>query len=76
VKFDHKLYRENNVCARVTFLLYKQTLPEMPNLNKVFGFEVLIMVTMKSAMFWDVTPCSLAEDHRCFGGTYCLHTFS
>jgi hypothetical protein len=28
---------------------------------------------MKSNIFWDVTPCSLIEVHRRFGGIYCLH---
>jgi hypothetical protein len=25
---------------------------------------------MKSAIFWDETPCGLAEVHRRFGGTH------
>jgi hypothetical protein len=29
-------------------------------------------VTMKTAIFWDVTPCSSCKN-RCFGGTYRLH---
>jgi hypothetical protein len=28
-------------------------------------------VTMKNAVFWDVTPCGSCENRR-FGGTYCL----
>jgi hypothetical protein len=27
---------------------------------------------VKSTIFWDVTPCSLMEVHRCFGGRYCF----
>jgi hypothetical protein len=30
-------------------------------------------VNMKSATFWDVTPCHLVEVHTRFGGTCCLH---
>jgi hypothetical protein len=33
-------------------------------------FEVLTTVNKKTAVFWDVTQCSLAEYHRRFGGTY------
>jgi hypothetical protein len=32
----------------------------------------LLAVTMKSTVFWAVTPCSLERDRR-FGGTYRLH---
>jgi hypothetical protein len=35
-------------------------------------FEVLTAVTMKSGVFWDVTPCSSSKNSR-FGGTYRLH---
>jgi hypothetical protein len=31
------------------------------------------IVTIKITMFWNVTPCSLIEVQRCFGGTYCSH---
>jgi hypothetical protein len=30
------------------------------------------MVTMKNAVFWDVTPCDSCKNRR-FGGTYRLH---
>jgi hypothetical protein len=33
------------------------------------GSEVLTAVVMKSSIFWDVTPCSLLEVNRRFGGT-------
>jgi hypothetical protein len=33
------------------------------------GFEVLVVVTVKSMVFWVVTPCSL-ERVRCFRGAY------
>jgi hypothetical protein len=28
---------------------------------------------LQSTIFWDVTPCSLVEVHKCFVGTFCLH---
>jgi hypothetical protein len=31
-----------------------------------------MMVTMKNAIFWDVTLCASCKN-RCFRGTYCLH---
>jgi hypothetical protein len=30
-------------------------------------------VTMKTTVFWDVTPYSLVLVHYCFGGNYCLN---
>jgi hypothetical protein len=35
-------------------------------------FEIFTAVTMKNAVYWDVTPCGSCRD-RCFGGTYRLH---
>jgi hypothetical protein len=37
------------------------------------GFEVLTTVIMKSAIFWDISPCSPLSVNRRFGGTYCLY---
>jgi hypothetical protein len=34
------------------------------------GFRILTAVTTKAVMLWDITPCSPAEVHRRFGGTY------
>jgi hypothetical protein len=31
--------------------------------------EVLIPVTMKGSIFWDVTPCTLLDIHGCFRRT-------
>jgi hypothetical protein len=36
------------------------------------GLEVFTAMTMKSTIFWDVTPCRSYEN-RCFGGTCRLH---
>jgi hypothetical protein len=41
--------------------------------STVVGIEVLTLVVMKSPIFWDVTPCSLLENNRHFGGAYRLH---
>jgi hypothetical protein len=30
-------------------------------------FDILIAVTIKSTIFWDVTLCSLVENHQRFG---------
>jgi hypothetical protein len=35
-------------------------------------FEVFMEVTMKNAVFWDVTPNG-SYKNRCFGETYGLH---
>jgi hypothetical protein len=37
------------------------------------GLEVLVVLVMKSAIFWDITPCSPLKVNRRFGGTYDLH---
>jgi hypothetical protein len=37
------------------------------------GFEVLIAVTMKSIIVWNITLCSPVEVHRRFGESYYLH---
>jgi hypothetical protein len=30
-------------------------------------------MTMKIAVFWDLTPCSLVDIYQYFGGTCCSH---
>jgi len=37
------------------------------------GFEVLMAVTMKSTVLWDVTPCNLVAKYSRFTETCCLH---
>lgn len=34
-------------------------------------FYILVVVTVKITIFWDVTPCSLVEMQQCFQGTCC-----
>jgi hypothetical protein len=43
-----------------------------PSPSNCVIFEVFTAVTMKNALFWDVTPCGSCRNRR-FGGTYCLH---
>jgi hypothetical protein len=42
------------------------------NINMLVGYEVSTAVTMKNALFWDVTPCGSCKNRR-FGGTQRLH---
>jgi hypothetical protein len=42
--------------------------PKRYKLNYYVRFEVFTAVTMKNAVFWDVTPCDSCKN-RCFGGT-------
>jgi hypothetical protein len=35
--------------------------------------EVVTVVTMKIAVFWDVTPCNSIDGYQCSVGTCCLH---
>jgi hypothetical protein len=37
------------------------------------GFEVLIVVLMRSSVLWRIMICSLLKFNWPFGGTYCLH---
>jgi hypothetical protein len=37
------------------------------------GFEVLMAVNTKMAVFWVVAPCSLVEVYQRFRGPCCLH---
>jgi hypothetical protein len=39
-------------------------------LDNYITFEIPITVTVKSNIFWDVTPCSSVEVHRRFGRKY------
>jgi hypothetical protein len=34
--------------------------------------QVLTAVTMKTSIFWDMTPCSLVDRYRRFKGTCCF----
>jgi hypothetical protein len=36
-------------------------------------FEVLMVMSMKMVVFWDVAPCSLVDTDPHFRGAYCLH---
>jgi hypothetical protein len=36
-------------------------------------FQVLMVVSMKMNVFWDVVPCGPVQVYWCFGGACCLH---
>jgi hypothetical protein len=42
-------------------------------LIKIVRFQVLMAVSMKFRVFWDVAPCSQVDVDRRFRGAYCLH---
>jgi hypothetical protein len=43
----------------------------MKNIKKV-RFEVIMAMSMKKVIFWDLVPCNCGWNRR-FGGTYHLH---
>jgi hypothetical protein len=43
------------------------------SLTVLVGFEVLMVASMKMAVFWVVAPCSLVEVYQCFRCPCCLH---
>jgi hypothetical protein len=43
--------------------LYKGKLMKFKNIF-IVGFEALVVMTMHSMVFWDVTPCSPVKLHR------------
>jgi hypothetical protein len=57
--FSSELMRSLSLCGTLRF-------------KQLVISEVLVEVTTKSTIFWNVTPNSLIEV-RCFGGKYCLH---
>jgi hypothetical protein len=40
--------------------------------ERIVKFQVFAAVTMKYAVFWDVTPCG-SYKNSCFARMYCLH---
>jgi hypothetical protein len=54
-----KIYNNMRINLKVMFLYVR--------------FEAVTAVTMKSVIFWDVTPYSLVEAYRHFRGKYCIH---
>jgi hypothetical protein len=45
---------------------------QIPDGSCYLRFDISTVVTMKNAVFWDVTPCGCCRNRR-FGGTYCFH---
>jgi hypothetical protein len=69
------IIKKNNGLAQIQkpILYTRHQLQKRNDKNHIARFEVLILVTMKSTIFCNVTPCSLAGVHWHFRGTYCLH---
>lgn len=40
----------------------------------ILRFEILVTMTVKYAIFWDVTPCGQSQVYRRFGGMHWLQT--
>jgi hypothetical protein len=40
---------------------------------KLVRFQALMATNMRTAVFWDVAPCSLVDTDQRFRGAYCLH---
>lgn len=55
-------------CLKIERVPYQTThhIPEDSNFNCniCLRFEVILAVTMKGSVFWDVTPCSLVEMYQ------------
>jgi hypothetical protein len=52
--------------------LYSSGLPVFTTRLKYVRFEIFMAVTMKNAIFWNVTPCGFCKN-QCFGEMYRLH---
>jgi hypothetical protein len=86
MNFMHRIRKTKYVCETIILCVVLYRIKSGLLLKKTFGsvkdeivclekfrFEVLNIVSVKSAMSWDVTPCSLVELYGYFGGTYCFH---
>jgi hypothetical protein len=60
-------------CASLRFIFRHTRFSRKPRDYILVGFTVLIIVIMKSVIYWDMMLCSPAEIDRCFEGTYCHH---
>jgi hypothetical protein len=63
-------FRDRNKAARLVWRIAVQHLPqnEITNLR----FQFLTSAIIKIDVLWDVTPSSLVEIYKRFGGVYCL----
>jgi hypothetical protein len=72
---SHRTYNlfhcQISVCRGSFHLREQQCRAQTPRIY--VGFEVFTAVVMKSAIFWDMTPCSLLSCNRRFWGRYRLH---
>jgi hypothetical protein len=72
-KINEHCDNKENVCIHMNATLNNEFTCTLKLLFAVVGFHVLTAVTIKSAIFWAVTPCSPLEIHRHFRGTCLLH---
>jgi hypothetical protein len=61
------------LCTAKLLCLLLHSIVSLPIVNKFVRFQVLMVASMKMAVFWVVAPCSLVEVYRCFRGACCLH---
>ena len=52
------------------FRIFKRALSYLD----ILRFEVLTVMSMQVAVFWDATPCSVVEVYQQFIETYCCHS--
>jgi hypothetical protein len=48
-------------------------LTSVPDEGVQFGSQFLTAVTMKTIVFWEVTPCILVAVYKLFGGNFCFY---
>jgi hypothetical protein len=63
-------------CDIPTFMNRPTTYGKIQKYIYHVGFELLMVVTMTSTVFWDVIWCSLVEICWHSTGTYCLHLYA
>jgi hypothetical protein len=50
--------------------------PSGQNSLYIVGFQVLVVASMKMAVFWVVEPCSLIGVYRRFRGACCVYHYT
>jgi hypothetical protein len=60
-------------CKRNWLRTVLNTRFDISNVEYLVGFEVLTAVIIKSAIFWDITPCRRLKVNVHFEGKYRLH---
>jgi hypothetical protein len=54
-------------------LVYRKASKGIQKRHPLVRFEVVMTLAINSTIFWDMSPRSLVEVFRSFGGTYCIH---